>query len=169
MADKVDSLRDALYPRRVFYDRHGLPRAEPWTVVEVAELVHGTDGVELLRGESDDVAAFAAADHLTGAAAGTDGPMAQWAPWAPRELLETGAVKSRRMKRLPKPIRRGATVVMPEVARPVAKKPRAERSGSRSGGDDESGSSSAEDDALSGMNASDDDDGGSSGGDELTM
>eukprot|EP00672_Neobodo_designis_P024604 CAMPEP_0174834884 /NCGR_PEP_ID=MMETSP1114-20130205/5101_1 /TAXON_ID=312471 /ORGANISM="Neobodo designis, Strain CCAP 1951/1" /LENGTH=57 /DNA_ID=CAMNT_0016068813 /DNA_START=47 /DNA_END=216 /DNA_ORIENTATION=+ len=35
-ADKVDSLRDALYPRRTFYDRNGLPRAEPWTVREVA-------------------------------------------------------------------------------------------------------------------------------------
>jgi hypothetical protein len=164
-ADRVDTIRDALYPRHVFYDLHGLPRAEPWTVADVAAMARGVSA----RAGEEESGAAAASNLVTRCMAikanNAIDPRQWGASWLPAELTDTGAVKERRRRLVPKPVRRGGTVVIPtkEVKKPTAK-----------AGSDEDGSgaekSESEDDAISGNDASDDDAGGSGGsGDELTM
>ena len=178
-ADKVDTLRDALYPRRVFYNRHGLPRSSPWTVAEVAELT-GTTTAALA--EASDEAHPGSVSRAMSVQAGFAPPgapqaMADWGAWLPQELLESGPIKAKKRRRVPKPSRRGGTVVMPEVEVARGKKVARAEGGAAAGGanadGDGSGSGSGSDsdgndDALSGAGGSDDAESGGSG-DELTM
>lgn len=172
-ADKVDSLRDALYPRRVNFDRHGLPRATPWTVTQVAELAGMSTG-GLADGSDEGTTAAAVARTMkipaSNSVAKPAETLAEWGPRCgiPPELLETGKVRQRKPKRLQKPIRRGGIVVMPE-APPPRKATRAEgdKDGSGSGSDKSDGSDN--EDALSGLGGSDDDGDSGASGDELTL
>jgi hypothetical protein len=166
LADKVDSLRDALYPKRVFYDLRGFPQNAPWTINQVAELagtpLNSHDG-------ADDATANLVSRLMVVPAANSLNPrepMRNWAPWLPQELLETGPVKPRRKRQLVKPVRRGGTVIVPVVEE--RKKPTVAAGSDASGTDKESDSA---DEVISGAGCDDDDDGGDDGGsgDELTM
>jgi hypothetical protein len=163
-AEKVDTLRDALYPKRIYFNLHGLPQVEPWTVDQITELAaQGATPGDSWDDASANLVSRIMAIPAANAPSASD-PMRKWGPWLPQELLETGAIRERRRRKLLKPIRRGGTVIVPEAP---AKKIRVPGSdGGTGSGSDKSDS----DEALSGAGNDDDDDGASGGsGDELTM
>ena len=159
-ADRVDSIRDALYPARPHYGLQGVPLPSPWVASDVSRIVF--DGKTLAEApEANAPGPASVLRVLTIGAAPFVAAEAAKQPWVPRVLVESGPIKAKKRRaKLAKPLRRGGVVIAAPAPQKGAKAP--------AGSGSETATSDEEDEGLSGAEGSEDGSEGGSG-DELTL